>query len=155
MVWERLVPVVAPFLVLGLVLAVAGQWGVFKRILPVWHAGLIITGVIVAFIAAIRASMRFKMPDFGALYRRVASDNDMTYEQILNLRHQPNQPRMRLGRPKAGIAQDDPFALRFVAVLMAALGYLIFGPVPVSQWVEAFTPNLSQLKMPQTASVKS
>ena len=137
MVWERLVPVVAPFLVLGLVLAVAGQWGVFKRILPVWHAGLIITGVIVAFIAAIRASMRFKMPDFGALYRRVASDNDMTYEQILNLRHQPNQPRMRLGRP------------------MAALGYLIFGPVPVSQWVEAFTPNLSQLKMPQTASVKS
>ena len=146
MVWERLVPVVAPFLVLGLVLAVAGQWGVFKRILPVWHA---------AFIAAIRASMRFKMPDFGALYRRVASDNDMTYEQILNLRHQPNQPRMRLGRPKAGIAQADPFALRFVAVLMAALGYLIFGPVPVSQWVEAFTPNLSQLKMPQTASVKS
>lgn len=140
MIWERLVPVVTPYVILAALIAVAGQWGLFQHVTRLWHIGLLVAGAIIATMAAITHLLRFRLPGFIELYQRIAVDNDMPYERILNLRHQHAQPRLRIGQPKAGMAEADPLALRFVAVLMAVLGYLIFGPVPTTQIHQAFTP---------------
>lgn len=140
MVWERLLPVWVPFVLLALLVAVAGQWGLFIR-LPVWaHVVVLAAGLMVAVIAALRAALRFRWPDFVDIHRRVAVDNGLKYQRILAMRHETDQPRLRIGKAKAGVAEADPFALRYVALVAAMLGFLVLGPVPVSRIAAAFCP---------------
>jgi hypothetical protein len=140
MVWERLLPGLFPYVLLALLVAVAGQWGVFLRTPKLVHLAILAAGLAVAVIASVRGLLRFRLPTFIELNQRIALDNGMKPERILAMRHQVEQPRLRVGKAKAGIAASDPFALRYVAVVAAVLGFMILGPVPLHQVKSAFCP---------------
>jgi len=128
MVWERALPIVVPFPLLALLVAVAGQWGLFL-IVPTWaHIAILVIGLLIAIYAAVRSGLRFRQPSFTEVNTRLAVDNELKPEQLLGMRHARVQPVLRIGKAKAGIAAADPFALRFVALVMIVLGFLILGP---------------------------
>lgn len=140
MIWERLLPVVFPFVLLILLVAVAAQWGLFVAMPKLVHAGVLAVGVLLAGYAAVRGALRFRLPSFTELNARLAVDNGLKPERLLAMRHEDDQPRLRVGKAKAGIAAADPFALRFVALVAAMLGFLIIGPVPWSRIESGFCP---------------
>ena len=138
MIWERLLPALFPYVLLVLLVAVAGQWGLWLHT-PLWlHIALVVAGFLVAVVASSRAILRFRLPSFTELNTRLAVDNDVKPERLIGMRHQVEQPALRVGKAKAGIAEADPFALRYLALLAALLGFLIFGPVPLSRWESGF-----------------
>ncbi len=140
MVWERLLPAIVPFPLLALLVAVAGQWGLFL-VVPKWaHAAILAAGLLAAIYAAVRAALAFRQPSFTEVNTRLAVDNDMKPEQLLGLRHAKDQPAFRIGKAKAGIAAADPFALRFVALVMIMLGFLILGPGSFARMPSSFCP---------------
>ncbi len=140
MIWERLLPVLFPFVLLALLVAVAAQWGLFLTMPKLAHAGVLAAGLVVAIFAAVRGAMRFHLPTFTELNQRLAVDNGLKPERLLAMRHEDGQPRLRVGKAKAGIAAADPFALRFVALVAAMLGFLVIGPVPWSRIESGFCP---------------
>ncbi len=140
MVWERILPVIVPFPLLAVLVAVAGQWGLFL-VVPAWaHIAILVVGFLIAIYAAVRAALRFRQPSFTEVNTRLAVDNDLKPEQLLGLRHAKVQPALRIGKAKAGIAVADPFALRFVALMMFALGFLILGPGSLCRIPASFCP---------------
>ncbi len=153
-VWERLLPAIFPYVLVILLVAVAGQWGVFLTVPKLTHIGILIAGLVIAAIASVRTVLRFKMPTFTEINTRLAADNGLRPERLLAMRHEFKQPRLRVGKAKAGIAAADPFALRYVALVAAILGFLILGPVPVQRVASAFCPfgitsSLSEMAMVQ------
>ena len=146
MIWERLLPALSPFVVLVLLIAVAGQWGLLQRLpTPSAHAALLIVGFVLALIAAIRCLRRFRLPSFTETNNRLALDNGLKPEVLIALRHQKEQPGLRIGKPKAGLAAGDPFALRYVALTAAIFGFIVLGPVPLSKITAAFCPGAQSL----------
>lgn len=140
MVWERLLPALFPYVLLAAMIAVAAQWGVFLALPMPAHLALLSLGLLIAIFASIRSVLSFRMPSFSEINTRLAVDNDLKPERLLAMRHELQQPRLRIGRAKAGIAQSDPFALRFVALAAAVLGLLVLGPVSLSRVESALTP---------------
>ena len=140
MIWERLLPIVFPFVLAALLVAVAAQWGLFMTMPRLAHAGVLAVVVVVAIVAAVRAALRFRGPSFTELNQRLATDNGLKPERLLAMRHETDQPRLKIGKAKAGIAAADPFALRFVALVAAMLGFLVMGPVPWSRIEKGFCP---------------
>ena len=140
MVWERILPALFPFVLLVLLVAVAAQWGLFLTLPPLVHLGVLAAGAGIAIFACVRAVMRFRQPTFTEVNTRLAVDNRLKPERLLAMRHELDQPRLRIGKAKAGIAVSDPFALRFVALMAALMGLLIQGPVPASRIVQGFCP---------------
>lgn len=140
MVWERILPVLVPFPLLALLVAVAGQWGLFLLV-PKWaHIAILVVGLLVALYAAVRSALAFRKPTFTEVNTRLAVDNEMKPEQLLGMRHQKDQPSLRIGKAKAGIAKADPFALRFVALAMLVLGLVILGPSSLYRMPSSFCP---------------
>ena len=140
MVWERILPVLVPFPLLALLVAVAGQWGLFL-VVPAWaHIAILVAGLLIAIYAAVRSAMAFRKPTFTEVNTRLAVDNEMKPEQLLGMRHSKDQPSLRIGKAKAGIAKADPFALRFVALAMLVLGLLILGPSSIYRMPSSFCP---------------
>lgn len=140
MVWERILPAVFPFVLFVMLVAVAAQWGLFLNLPQLAHMAILSAGLVIAGIAAVRAVLRFRQPTFTEINTRLAVDNGLKPERLLAMRHEVDQPRLRIGKAKAGIAAADPFALRFVALVAAMLGFLILGPVPVEQIAHGFLP---------------
>ncbi len=140
MVWERLLPAIFPFVLLALLVAVAAQWGLFQPLPSLVHGGILAGGLLIAIFACIRAVMRFRQPTFTEVNTRLAVDNRVKPERLLAMRHELDQPRLKIGKAKAGIAVSDPFALRFVALMAAILGLLIMGPVPATRIAQGFCP---------------
>lgn len=161
MIWERLLPAIAPYFVWAALLAVAGQWGLFNQISLLWHLVIILLGLLVCASKSVQTLKAFKVPSFTEINTRLAKDNGLKPEYLLALRHQIQQPKLKVGKAKAGIAQADPFALRILAVLLAALGYLIHGPVPLAQIrhgvlpLETLPPPSLRLIETKSASVQS
>lgn len=143
MMWERILPALFPFVLLVLLVAVAAQWGLFLTMSKLAHAAVLAAGVVVTALVAVRQAMRFRMPSFTELNTRLALDNGVKPERLLAMRHEDNQPRLKVGKAKAGIATADPFALRYVALVAAMLGFLIHGPVPLSRIESGFCPFAS------------
>ena len=140
MVWERILPVLVPLPLLALLVAVAGQWGLFL-VVPKWaHIAILVVGILIALYASVRSAMAFRKPTFTEVNTRLAVDNDMKPEQLIGMRHDKVQPALRIGKAKAGIAKADPFALRFVALAMLVLGLLILGPSSICRMPASFCP---------------
>jgi hypothetical protein len=141
MIWERLLlPVIFPFVLLALLITVAGQWGVFARVPQMAHIAVLAVGLMVCVIASVRMALRFRAPTFTEINARLALDNDLRPERLLAMRHEKKQPPLKVGKAKAGIAASDPFALRYVVLALAILGLLIQGPVSVNQVASGFMP---------------
>jgi Domain of unknown function (DUF4175) len=142
MIWERILPALAPIVVSAALIAVAGQWGLFALLVPLAHAGVLAGIVIVTVVFVVRGLMGFKRPTFQDIIARLALDNGYEYHKVLGMRHLKVHPKLKVAKPKAGLAQGDPMALRFVAALAAVLGFLIIGPVSINQVGAAFNPFL-------------
>jgi hypothetical protein len=140
MVWERLLPAAFPFVLFVMLVAVAAQWGLFLHIPQLAHLAILSAGLVAAGVASVRAILRFRNPTFTEINTRLATDNGIKPERLLAMRHEVSQPHLRIGKAKAGIAAADPFALRFVALVAAMLGFLVLGPVPLSQIINGFVP---------------
>ncbi len=140
MIWERALPAVFPFVLLALLVAVAAQWGLFLALPRLGHVAVLAAGLVIAAVASVRAALRFRLPTFTELNQRLAVDNGVKPERLLAMRHETDQPRLKIGKAKAGIAAADPFALRFIALVAAMLGFLILGPVPWSRVEAGFCP---------------
>mgnify|MGYP000005147126 CR=1 FL=1 len=141
MIWERLLlPSLFPFVLLAVLVAVAGQWGLFARVPQFAHIAILATGGLISVVAAVRMALRFRMPSFTEVNTRLALDNDLRPERLLAMRHEKKQPPLKVGKAKAGIAASDPLALRYVALAAAILGFLIQGPVSVEQVASGFMP---------------
>jgi len=141
MIWERLLlPALFPFVLLALLVAVAGQWGLFSLLPKMAHIAVLAIGCLISAVAAVRMALRFRMPSFTEVKTRLALDNGLRPERLLAMRHEKQQPSLKVGKAKAGIAASDPFALRDVALAAAILGFLIMGPVPVDQVASGFMP---------------
>jgi len=138
MMWERLLPALFPYVLVVMLIAVAGQWGLFLHMPRLMHIAVVAAAFAVAVVASVRAALRFRLPTFTELNTRLAGDNGMKPERLIGMRHETDQPVLRIGRAKAGIAEADPFALRYIALLAALLGFLILGPVPLSRWESGF-----------------
>ncbi|WP_303828720.1 DUF4175 family protein [Asticcacaulis taihuensis] len=139
MIWERLLlPSLFPFVLLALLVAVAGQWGLFGGLPKAAHIAVLVVGLILCIIAAVRTTLRFRMPTFTEINTRLALDNDLRPERLLAMRHEKQQPPLKVGKAKAGIAASDPFALRYVALAAAILSFLIQGPVSVKRVTSGF-----------------
>jgi hypothetical protein len=141
MIWERLLlPVIFPFVLLALLVAVAGQWGLFVLLPKAAHIAVLVAGLVICLVASVRMALRFRMPSFTEVNMRLALDNDLRPERLLAMRHEKQQPPLKVGKAKAGIAASDPLALRYVALALAILGFLIMGPVSVNQVASGFMP---------------
>lgn len=140
MIWERLLPVFFPFVLLVLLVAVAAQWGLFLRMPPLAHALVLCAGLALTGVASVRSLLRFRQPTFTELNTRLAVDNGLKPERLLAMRHESDQPHLSIGKAKAGIAAADPFALRYVALVAAMMGFLVLGPVPLTQVLSGFCP---------------
>ncbi|ESQ93679.1 DUF4175 family protein [Asticcacaulis benevestitus] len=139
MIWERLVlPFLFPYVLLVLLIVVAGQWGLFAPLPRLAHLALLGAGLVLAVVASVRAALRFRMPTFTEINTRLAVDNALRPERLLAMRHEKRQPPLKIGKAKAGIAASDPLALRYVALAAALLGFLILGPVPVERLASGF-----------------
>ena len=147
MIWERLVlPFLFPYVLLALLIVVAGQWGLFAPLSKPVHLALLAAGLAIAVVASVRVILRFRMPTFTEINTRLAVDNALRPERLLAMRHEKKQPPLKIGKAKAGIAASDPFALRYVALAAALLGFLILGPVPIERLGSGFAlfSNLPQ-----------
>lgn len=141
MIWERLLlPALFPFVLLALLIAVAGQWGVFALAPKMAHVAGLAAGGLISLAAAVRTALRFRMPTFTEINTRLALDNGLRPERLLAMRHEKKQPPLRIGKARAGIAASDPFALRYVALALAILGFLIQGSVSIEQVARGFMP---------------
>lgn len=139
MIWERLVvPFLFPYVLLALLIVVAGQWGLFAPLSKPVHLAILAAGFVIVSVASVRAALRFRMPSFTEINTRLAVDNALRPERLLAMRHEKQQPPLKVGKAKAGIAASDPFALRYVALAAAILGFLIMGPVPVERLGSGF-----------------
>ena len=155
MIWERLLlPVIFPFVLLAFLVAVAGQWGLFAWLPRLAHIAVLGVGLILCLIAAVRTILRFRMPTFTEINTRLALDNGLRPERLLAMRHETQQPPLKIGKAKAGIAASDPLALRYVALGAAILGFLILGPVPVEQVASAFMPMGGTVQSLAALSIK-
>lgn len=139
MIWERLLlPALFPFVLLALLIAVAGQWGAFALMPKMAHIAGLAAGLAICLVASARTALRFRMPTFTEVNTRLALDNGLRPERLLAMRHEKKQPPLRIGKARAGIAASDPFALRYVALALAVLGFLIHGPVSVERVASGF-----------------
>ncbi|HTM80239.1 DUF4175 family protein [Asticcacaulis sp.] len=155
MIWERLLlPAIFPFLLLALLVAVAGQWGLFALVPKPVHIAVLAVGLVICVVAAVRLALRFRMPTFTEINTRLAVDNDLRPERLLAMRHERQQPSLKVGKAKAGIAASDPFALRYVALAAAILGFLILGPVSVDQVASGFMPLGGTMQSLAALSIK-
>jgi hypothetical protein len=138
--WERILPALVPFGLWGGGVAVAGQWGLFVRLLPAAHYAVLGFAFLLAMAASIKGLLHFEVPSFTEINNRLAEDNGVSPEFLIGLRHKEKQPKLKVGKAKAGIAKGDPLALRFVIVAAALFGFVILGPVPIQQICAAFVP---------------
>lgn len=140
MIWEQILPALTPFLLLAFAIAVAAQWGLFAALDPIVHMAVLAAGVVLAIIAAVLNLRGFKQPSFTELNTRLALDNGVQPEVLIGLRHKAKQPSLKIGKAKAGLAKGDPLALRYLMLILVGFGYLLQGPVPLTQIAGGYLP---------------
>jgi len=140
MIWEQILPALTPFLLLAGAIAVAAQWGLFLPLGSMAHIALLSAGVVAALIAAMLNLRGLRVPSFTEINSRLALDNGLKPEALIGLRHKANQPPLKIGKAKAGLAKGDPLALRYLMLILVGFGYLFQGPVPLSQIADGYLP---------------
>lgn len=141
MFWEQILPALTPFLLLAGAIAVAAQWGLFTGLDPILHIAILSAGVIAAGAAGALNLRDLRTPSFSEVNSRLALDNGVPPEVLIGLRHKAKQPALKIGKARAGLAKGDPFALRYLMLILVGFGYLFQGPVPLSQIAEGYLPG--------------
>jgi hypothetical protein len=157
MLWEQGAAVWTPFLLAAGAVATAGLWGLFEPLEFTGHAALVGVAFVVALGFAVRGAMAVRWPTREETRARLEADSRLIHAPIASLEDTPlagdatlwalHRARAaqairetRVGRPKAGVAAADPFALRYALVVAAVLALWARGPERAREAPAAFTP---------------
>jgi hypothetical protein len=157
MLWERAAAVWAPLLLAAGAIAVAGLWGLFTPLSPMSRDLIVAAVVVIALGFAIRGLIKLRAPKRAEMIDRIETDSNLPHRSITMLAdkpvtgdsalwalHQAQSQRAaakaRVGRPRAGLAAADPFALRYALVVAAILALFARGFDREHDVVTAFTP---------------
>ena len=171
LVWEALWPPLAFAGAVGLVFAAASWFGLWFEAPPYARlTALVLFGL--AFLAALFPLLRLRWPGArptlhrldrdadtrhapaSALEDRLANASDDPATQALWALHRERAAReiaaLRVKPPAPRVALRDPYALRFVAVLLAAVGFMAAGPERFARLAAAFhgIPSLVPATIP-------
>ena len=159
LVWEQVWPLIAPFLALAALFAALSWFGLWRiTATPVRVAILALFAVAIAAFAW--RVLRFAMPtraaafarveqETGVLHRpatafsdRLASRSDDPTGQALWAAHRrrtlASLDRLRAGIPSPRLVARDPYALRFLVLLLFVVGFIMAGPERIARIGEAF-----------------
>jgi uncharacterized protein (TIGR02302 family) len=159
LLWESVWPIVAPFVALAALFAAVSWFGLWRLTsTPVRFV------VLAAFAAAavyfLTRVVRFAIPSRAAAFARVEQATGALHRPATSLTDRlasaPGDPtaealwmahrrrmlaaleRLRSGTPAPKLAARDPYALRFLAILLAVVGFFVAGPERLDRLGEAF-----------------
>jgi Domain of unknown function (DUF4175) len=158
MLWEQGARIWAPWLLAAAALAVAALWGVFDGLGPLGRLALLAAATLTALIFSVRGAMTVRWPGREATRERLEADSRLVHAPLAALEDAPaaGDPRLwelhrkasaaalaeaRVGRPKAGLAAADPFALRWALTVAAVLALWARGPERVDHVAQVFAPS--------------
>ena len=159
LVWERVWPLIAPFLTLAALFAALSWFGLWR--ITATPVRIVILALFAVAIAAFAwRVLRFAMPTRAAAFARVeqatgvlhrpatafsdrlASRSDDPTGQALWAAHRrrtlASLDRLRAGIPAPRLAAGDPYALRFLVLLLFVVGFIMAGPERIARIGEAF-----------------
>ena len=160
-------------------LGIAGLWVCaallnLPRLLPGWAHALLLAGVAVALLASLlRAARAMALPGAAAADRRLEQHSGLTHRPLAVLTDQPAQPggealwrahvaramqqigRLRVGRPRPGMAGHDPRALRLGLVVALVACFGIAGEQAPGRLVRAFQPVFGAQLVPPAPQVQA
>lgn len=157
LVWERLVPALAPWLLAALATAALGVWMQALPLSGLWGPALLIAPFGLALAFSLRNLVRLRLPARHEAESRLTADNGLVHRPFAALNdtlatgnadlwdlHRVQSAeslrRLRLARPRAALAAADPLALRYALTLALVLGLWTQGPDGVDQARSAFRP---------------
>ncbi len=160
LLWEQVWPLIAPFLTLAALFAALSWFGLWRlTTAPVRFV------ILAAFGAAVlwflwRGIRRFTVPTRAAAFSRVEQATGVLHRPATaftdRLASRPDDPmgqalwdahrkrvlaaleRLRAGIPEPRLAVRDPFAVRFLVLLLFVVGFVIAGPERIARLGEAF-----------------
>jgi hypothetical protein len=158
MLWEQGAKVWAPWLLAAAALATASLWGLFETVEPQWRAGVLLAAGAGAVVFSVRGALSIRWPGRAETRARLEADSRLAHAPLTALddARAAGDPalwelhrqaaiaaigRARVGRPKAGLAAADPFALRYALVVAAVLALWAKGPERASHLADAFAPD--------------
>ncbi len=159
LLWESVWPVLAPLLVLAGVFAIVSWFGLWRVVSDpvrfVILAGFALAAVYLALhffrlarparsaaLARIEVATGLLHRPATALTDRLAVGADDPAAEALWTAHRTRLlatlDRLKTGTPSPGLARRDPYALRFLAILLLAVGFVYAGPDRLAMLGEAF-----------------
>lgn len=157
MLWERGARVWVPLVLAAGLIATAGLWGVFDTLSLLAHTVVLALVAITALVFAVRGVLALRWPNRAETRARLEADSRLEHAPLTALddaqatgdpalwalhraRAAEALTQARLGRPRAGVAQADPMALRYALVIAALLALWARGPERLAHAVQAFRP---------------
>jgi uncharacterized protein (TIGR02302 family) len=159
LVWEQVWPLAAPFLTLAALFAAVSWLGLW-RLTSTPVRLTILAAFAMALAWFVWRTLRFVMPDRAAAFTRVeqatgvlhrpataltdrlASRPDDQIGQALWMAHRRRMlaalGKLRAGVPAPRLARRDPFAVRFLVILLFFVGFVVAGPERLGRLYEAF-----------------
>ena len=159
LLWEQLWPLIAPFLVLAALFAALSWFGLW-RITSEPVRWVILALFVVAIAGAAWRALRFAWPSRAAAFARVEQATGALHRPATaftdRLASRPDDPTgqalweahrrrmlasldaLRAGLPAPRLAARDPYALRFLVLLLFVVGFVVAGPERIARLGEAF-----------------
>ena len=159
LLWEAVWPVVAPIAVLAGLFAIVSWLGLWRVVSDPVRFVILAGFVLAAVWLAVRA-FRLRAPARAAALLRVEQATGMLHRpataftdtiavgaadpaaQALWLAHRErllaSLDTLKAGLPSPGLARRDPWAIRFLAVLVFVVGFIYAGPERLDKLAEAF-----------------
>ncbi len=157
--WERLWPLIAPFVVLAALFAALSWFGLWRVTPPPVRLA-----ILAVFLAAIVwfawRALSFAWPSRAAAFTRVEQATGALHRPATaftdRLASRPDDPlgqalwdahrrrmlaaldRLNAGLPAPRLAAHDPYALRFLVLLLFVVGFVVAGPERIARLGEAF-----------------
>lgn len=149
LVWESLWPLVLPILIVGALYLIVSWFGIWTLV-PNWAriGGLVLFGL--AGVAAILLPLRLRIPPRSAALSRVERITGLPHRPATaandRLASAPSDPmavalwnahrfrllaglgRLRAGWPSPGVSKYDPYALRFLVLMLLVVAFVYSGP---------------------------
>ncbi|MGD0142494.1 MAG: TIGR02302 family protein [Rhizomicrobium sp.] len=163
LLWERIWPALWPATGIVGAFAAAALFDLFARIPASLHLILLLAALGLAGYFLVRNFRHFRAPDWQESARRVERDSALVHRPITE-RHDRLAAgsgdavaealwrvhmkrllaafhRLRLRLPQPGLPARDPYALRYVVLLLVVTGFAIAGPDWSHRLAAGFTPD--------------
>lgn len=164
LVWERLWRLLWPLAALGLSFTALALFDVLPRLPWVLHAG-ILSGILAAIIVILLRLRRFRMPTEAEALTRLERDSKLPHRPLRSLsdtlavgaddptaqclwqeqqrRYRQSLRFLRVRFPSPGVAEYDPWALRFIPILLLSISLAGGGQEAAERLERALVPHVT------------